>query len=477
VKGRLALSQAGVVLYDHLANEALLELAPAGAERIYVGKKKSVHAFTQAEICSMLIERARRGLCVVRLKGGDPYIFGRGGEEAEALADAGVAFEVIPGVTAALGLAAYCGVPLTHREHTSSVTYVTGHDVAAIEWAKAASSETVVVYMGLHHAADIAREMISHGRAPETPAIAVRWATRPEQETVRGTLGTLAALIEAHGLKPPATIVIGEVAALSPKLGWYQRLPLFGRSIAITRAPGQAADLARKLRALGANAVELPAIAICPASDYGPLDLAIERIDTYDWVIFTSANGVRFFLQRLDASARDLRDIKARLCAIGPATRDAIETLHLKVDVIPDEYVAESLVARLSAFDLKGKRVLLPRAAVARDVIPLELSRRGAHVDVVEAYRTVAPENLGVLAAHLLCGSHKPDWITFTSSSTVKNFVAAVGRELLDGVRIASIGPVTSATARAQGLEIAAEAEEYTSDGLVRAIVGAQARV
>ncbi len=343
-----------------------------------MGKKKSLHAFTQDEICGMMIERARGGLTVVRLKGGDPYIFGRGGEEAEALADAGVEFEVVPGVTTPLGIAAYAGVPLTHREHTSVVTFVTGHAVDAIDWDKVGLAETLVIFMGLTTFGAIAQALIARGRSADTPAMAVRWGTRPDQETLTGTLATLPAQIEKHGLKPPATIIVGEVVRLREKLDWFERLPLFGKRIVVTRAKGQAEALTGRLRALGADVVELPTIEIRPAADSGPLDRAISELACYDWLIFTSANGVRFFLDRLDRSATDLRALRAKICAIGPATRAAVEALHLKVDLMGKEYVAESLVEAFAAHELAGKRVLLPRAAVARDLVPAELTRRGA---------------------------------------------------------------------------------------------------
>jgi uroporphyrinogen III methyltransferase/synthase len=468
-KGRRILERADAVLFDHLASDALVELAPAAAERIYVGKKKSVHAFTQEEICGMMIERARRGLTVVRLKGGDPYIFGRGGEEAAALADAGVPFEVVPGVTTPLGIAAYAGVPLTHRDHTSVVTFVTGHAIDAVDWNQVGLAETLVIFMGLTHFGAIAQALLARGRSADTPAMAVRWGTRPDQETLVGTLATLPAQIERHGMKPPATIIVGEVVRLREKLDWFERLPLFGQRIVVTRAKGQAEALSAQLRALGADVVELPTIEIRPAADSGPLDRAIAELACYDWLIFTSANGVRFFLDRLDRSDTDLRALGAKICAIGPATRAAVESLHLKVDLMGKEYVAESLVEAFAGHDLAGKRVLLPRAAVARDVVPVELTRRGALVDVVEAYRTVIPEDAAERAATAL--AHKPDWITFTSSSTVQNFVAVAGVGSLEGVRVATIGPVTSQTARRLGISVAMEAHPFTIDGLVTAIL------
>ncbi len=471
VKARRLLENADCVLYDHLASSDLLDIAPTSAERIYVGKKKAEHALTQEGICALLVARGKRGLNVVRLKGGDPFIFGRGGEEAEALADAGVPFEVVPGVTSPLGIAAYTGVPLTHRDHTSVVTFITGHDVLKIDWSKVGTSETLVIFMGLSHFDEIAARIIAAGRAASTPAMAVRWGTRPDQEVLTGTLESLPELIRKHSLKPPATIIIGEVVRLRDKLNWYERLPLFGQQIVVTRAREQAGALSALLHHLGAEVVELPMIEIQPAADYAALDNAISHLRDYGWLIFTSANGVRFFLERLDRSKLDLRAIEGRICAIGPATRDALERFHLKVDCMASEYVAEGLLEALAAYDLTDARVLIARAAVARDLLPTELARRGARVEVVDAYRTGAPPDLGQRAAGVL--SRKPDWVTFASSSTVKNLVNAVGAEALREVKCASIGPVTSATLRQNGIPVAVEASAYTVPGLVQAICGA----
>jgi uroporphyrinogen III methyltransferase/synthase len=325
--------------------------------------------------------------------------------------------------------------------------------------------------MGIFAFDEIARALIAHGRAADTPAMAVRWGTRPDQHTLVGTLATLPGLIHEHDMKPPATIIIGEVVGLRDKLNWFERLPLFGQRIVVTRARGQAEALSSRLHALGAEVIELPTIEILPALDYDPLDQAIANLGTYDWLIFTSANGVRFFLERLDRSAIDLRALRARICAIGPATRAAIEALHLKVDVMGTDYVAEGMLAAFAAHgaahNLAGQRILLPRAAVARDLVPVELARRGAVVDVVEAYRTAVPEGAFDLP-------EKPDWITFTSSSTVRNFVAMAGAEALAGVKVASIGPITSATARELGIEVTVEASVFTVDGLEEAIRGAR---
>ena len=471
LKGKRILQQADSVLYDHLAPAPLLEFAPAGAERLYVGKKASERAFSQDEIIAMLIERAHRGLNVVRLKGGDPFIFGRGGEEAEALADAGISFEMVPGITTPLGIAAYTGVPLTHRGISTGVSFVTGHEVGAVNWDNIGKAETLVIFMGMFAFADIARELIARGRSPETPALVVRWATRADQETIEGTLATLPQLVADRGMKPPATIVIGDVVRLRGKLNWFENLPLFGRRIVNTRAKGQAEALTMRLKALGADVIEMPTIEIQPAADYAPLDRAIADLASYDWLIFTSANGVRYFTERLDASKTDLRALRARICAIGPATKAAIEALHLKVDLMGKEYVAEGLLEAFSAFDLAGKRVLLPRAAVARDLVPVELTRRGAQVDVVEAYRTIIPSMPATF------GRRKPDCITFTSSSTVQNFVSGMGVAALEGVQVASIGPVTSNTARSLGVSVATEAREFTIDGLVAAVIGLYTKI
>jgi uroporphyrinogen III methyltransferase/synthase len=470
VKARRLLENADCILYDHLASSELLDIAPASAERIYVGKKKAEHALTQEEICALLVERGKRGLNVVRLKGGDPFIFGRGGEEAEALADAGVPFEVVPGVTSPLGIAAYTGVPLTHRDHTSVVTFITGHDVLKIDWSKVGTSETLVIFMGLSHFDEIAARIIAAGRAASTPAMAVRWGTRPDQEVLTGTLESLPELIHKHALKPPATIIIGEVVRLRDKLNWYERLPLFRQRVVVTRAREQAGVLSVLLHNLGAEVIELPTIEIQPAADYAALDNAISHLRDYGWLIFTSANGVRFFLERLDKSNSDLRSIAGRICGIGPATRDALERFHLKVDLMADEYVAEGLLKALAAYDLTGARVLIARASVARDLLPAELARRGARVEVVEAYRTGAPRDLVQRAAGVLF--RKPDWVTFTSSSTVKNLVAAVGAAALREVQCASIGPITSAALRQNGIPVAVEASSFTIPGLVQVICG-----
>jgi uroporphyrinogen III methyltransferase/synthase len=463
LKGRRCLESADVVLYDHLAAPALLNFAPQSAERIYVGKKRGDHAFTQPEITDIMIGKARQGKIVVRLKGGDPFIFGRGGEEVEALVEAGLDFEVVPGVTAPLGIAAYTGVPLTHREHTSVVTFVTGHNVDQIDWTKTGISETLVIFMGVHHAAEIIERILAAGRDPNTPAMAVRWGTRPDQHTISGTLAELPKLI-AH-LAPPATIIIGDVVGLRTKLDWFEHLPLFGERIVITRARAQSTELWQKLHQLGAEAIELPVIELAPLDDYSALDGAIERLETYDWVVFTSANAVDYFLKRLRACDRDWRAVRGRICAIGPATAKALDPIL--PDLMPQEHHSEGVAAAFRPYEMRCARVLLPRASAARELIPEDLTAMGATVDVVDAYTNVIPAD----AADRITGLRaKPTWMTFTSGSTVKNWLALAGRESLEGVRIASIGPATSDVIRKHGLQVDAEADPYTVDGLVEAI-------
>ena len=470
LKGRRVLESAAAVLFDHLANDEILRLAPPTAERIYVGKKKADHAVSQDEIARLMIDRARAGKIVVRLKGGDPFLFGRGGEEIEALAAAGIPFEVVPGVTAPLGLAAYTGVPLTHREHTSVVTFLTGHDPGRINWQGVADAAgTIVVFLGLTTLPEVARRLIAAGLPAQTPAMAVRWATRPTQQTIVAPLAELAARAAEAGMKPPATIVIGDVVALRPRLGWFERLPLFGRRVVVTRAADQAGSLSRLLAESGAEAIELAAIAIEPPADALALDHAILGLSRYDWLVFTSANGVRYFVDRMARLGVDIRQWPPRVAAIGPATREAIERLHIKVDAVPRSFVAEGLVEAFEHFDMNGRRVLLARAAVGRDLVPETLRQRGAHVDVVETYRNVIPAGAPARARQAF--ERKPDWVTFTSSSTVKNLLSMVDRAALEGVRLASIGPATSDTMRRHGLDVDAEADPHTIEGLVAAII------
>ena len=467
------LREADVVLYDNLSSPDVLAFARPDAERRYVGKKRTERAFTQAQINGIMIHAAGEGKSVVRLKGGDPYVFGRGGEEARELFRAGIPFEVVPGVTSALGAAAYAGMPLTHRDFTQSVTMLTGHDADRIDWQGLAGRQTLVVFMGLTSVAAISRRLIEKGLNPATPAAALRWVTRGDQDVVTAPLRGLPAAVRRHGLKPPALLVIGEIVRLSREIDWFGRLPLRGESVAVTRAASQARSFSRVLRRLGAQVIPFPAIAFEPPSDWNRADRAIRRIRDYDWLIFTSANGVEWFVRRLDSSPHDLRDLPARICAIGPATAERVRSLHLRVELVPEEFVAEALVDAFREVGIRDKQVLIPRAQEARDLLPAEMARMGAQVDVVPVYRTVLPPESRDLASVHWNSDRVPGWVTATSSSTVRNLVRLVPRDLLRRTKIASIGPVTSAAARDLGLSVAAEASSYTTGGLVAAILSA----
>lgn len=478
LKGKRCLEEADVVVYDYLANPRLLRYAKPNAELIYVGKQADQHTLPQEEIGRLLVARASQGKVVARLKGGDPFIFGRGGEEAEELAAAGIPFEVVPGVTSAVAAPAYAGIPLTHRDFTSTVAFVTGHEDPAkeetsIAWDKIATGiGTLVFFMGVGQLPEIVGKLMRHGRSPSTPAAVIRWGTRAEQEVVTGTLADLAD--KCRGMKPPALIVVGEVVALREKLRWFEALPLAGKRILITRAREQASSFAAVLEAAGAEVVEFPTITFTAPESWGPLDAAIGRLREYRWVIFTSANGVRFFWQRLQAAGRDIRDLAGiTVCAIGPATAAALHSLGIRADIVPTEFKAEALVEAIGTDDLRGSRVLLARAAESREVIPEELTRRGALVDVVPAYRTVkgAPDTEGL---RTMLRDGKIHAITFTSSSTVKHFLDLVGeeaRELLKSVVVASIGPITAETAARHGIVSHVVPENYTIPALADALV------
>jgi uroporphyrinogen III methyltransferase/synthase len=462
VRGAEVMAAADVVVYDRLSVASLLDLAPEDAERISVGKAPGRATMPQSEIDALLVERGLRGQQVVRLKGGDPFVFARGGEEARALQAAGVPFEVVPGISSAIAVPAYAGIPVTMRHSSTSFTVITGHEDpdkgGGIDWeAVARLGGTIVILMGVGRLAEIAGRLIAGGLAPDTPAAAVRWGTRPAQHTVRAELATLA----SHPLEAPSTIVIGPVAAID--LGWFESRPLFGRRVVVTRAREQASALVARLRQLGAEVVEAPVIVIADAGDGGgALAQAAARIGSYDWVIVTSANGARRLLGALH-DARDLGGV--RVAAIGPGTADALRLGNVVADLVPERFVAESLLDAFPAPPPNGGRVLLARAAVARDVLPDGLRAAGWEVDVVESYRTeAAPIDLAARAAVA-----EADIVTFTSSSTVERFVEAFGVDAVPPL-VASIGPVTSATARELGLTVDVEAAEHTVPGLVAAL-------
>jgi len=482
LKGKRCLQEANVVVYDHLANPRLLRYAKPDAELIYAGKQAGQHTLPQEEIGRLLVARAGEGKVVARLKGGDPFIFGRGGEEAEELGAAGIPFEVVPGVTSAVAAPAYAGIPLTHRDITSTVAFVTGHEdpskeETGIAWDKIATGiGTLVFFMGVGQLPEIVAKLTRHGRSSSTPAAVIRWGTRAEQEVVTGTLADLAD--KCHGMKPPALIVVGEVVALREKLRWFEALPLAGKRILITRAREQASSFAQVLEAAGAEVVEFPTITFAPPESWVPLDTAIRRLRQYQLVIFTSSNGVRFFWDRLQKAGRDVRDLfGVTVCAIGPATAAALQSLGVRADIVPQEFKAEALVeavvAAVGIEGLRGTRVLLARAAEAREIIPEELTQRTAQVDVVPAYRTVksAQDPVGLRA---MLRDGRIHAVTFTSSSTVRYFLDLVGeetRELLKGVTVASIGPITAETAARYGIVSHIMPENYTIPALAEALI------
>jgi uroporphyrinogen III methyltransferase/synthase len=482
LKGKECLEKADVVLYDYLANPALLYYAPATAQRIYVGRRGRGQYQDQAEISRLLIERAKEGNVVVRLKGGDPFVFGRGGEEAEAVAAAGVDFEIVPGVTAAVAVPAYAGIPVTHRTLASTVTIVTGHEdptkpATLLEWPKLASaSGTLVFMMGMKNLPSIVGQLLSEGRPSGTPVAAIRWGTKAHQQTIVGTLGDIVAKAEAVHLEPPTVIVVGEVVRLREQLNWFETKPLFGKRIVLTRAQEQAREFSRLLAAYGAEPVEVPTIQIVPPASWQAIDDAMTRLTTYQWLVFTSVNGVKPFMNRLHGAGKDTRALAhLRVCAIGPRTAQQLETYGVTPDVIPAEFQAEGVIASLANEDIRGTHILIPRAEVAREILPEQLRELGAMVDVIPVYRTIAPAvDVASLTQQLHDGRIAA--VTFTSSSTVRNFVELFGgrdavKLLLAQAVIACIGPITACTAKEYGLTTTVMPAENTVPALAEAIM------
>jgi uroporphyrinogen III methyltransferase/synthase len=456
---------ADVIVYDRLIPPAALEWARPGAELVYVGKRGGGESTGQDAIERLLVEHGKRGRTVVRLKGGDPFVFGRGGEEAEALRAAGVPFEVVPGVTAGVGAAAYAGIPVTHRELSSAVAFVTGHEdpqkrEPVLDWdALARFPGTLVVYMGVRQLEPITARLVAAGRDPDQPAAVIERGTTPRQRVVTGTIATIAARAAEEGIAAPALAVFGEVVEMGATLGWFDPGPLAGATVAVTRARAQASGLAAKLRSLGADVVEAPAIRIAPLEGPAP------DPSRYDLVCLTSPNGVRLLFERFARAGRDARALAgARIAAIGPGTAAALREHGVIADVVPERFTAEGLLQALAG--RPARHVLVARAAEARDVLPETLRERGAEVDVVALYETLAEP----LTAEQLAAARSADYITFTSSSTVRYFLEAVG-ELDARPRLISIGPVTSAALRERGLEPDVEAERHDVDGLVEALV------
>lgn len=484
VKGLKCIAAADTLIYDYLAAEAFLAHARPEAEMIYVGKKGGDHTLPQEKINRLLVAKAKEGKAVVRLKGGDPFVFGRGGEEIEELLADGVPFEIVPGVTSAVAAPAYAGIPLTHRKFTSTVAFITGHEdptkaSSSVDWAALAGGiGTLVFFMGVKNLPHICKQLIDHGRPDDTPVALVRWGTTPRQQTVTGSLRNIVEKVRAAKLKAPAIIVVGGVVSLREQMQWFEQRPLLGKRIIVTRARQQASALVERLSALGAVCLQYPTIRIQPPASWDALDAAIDTIATYQWIVFTSVNGVSQFFERLFILGKDARALAhLQTAVIGPATAERLKSYGLTSDIVPENYRAEAVVAAFGERDLKGKRVLLPRAKQARPILPVELRALGAQVDEIPVYETVTDS----ASAQGICGAlanGEVDLVTFTSSSTVENFqqmLPAGERDaLMAKVKTAAIGPITAETARRLGFTVDIEASTYTIEGLVEAILTAQ---
>jgi uroporphyrinogen III methyltransferase/synthase len=496
VKGRRLLELADVVVYDYLANPKLLSYCPQ-AKVIYVGKKAAAHTFTQEQINQLLIDQASPGKRVVRLKGGDPFIFGRGGEECEALHRAGIRFEVVPGITASIGGTCYAGIPVTHRDFNSSFTVITGHEkeeeykdpdsrgreAAAgssdIDWNVVAKLPCMAFYMGVKALPRISTNLIEHGMNPQTPAATIQWGTMPRQRVVTGTISDIVQRVTEAGITAPAITIVGKVVTLRPIMSWFENRPLFGQTIVVTRTRQQVSDLSLKLEEMGANVIEAPTIELVEPNDWTEVDQAMTRSGQYDWIVFTSANGVRFTRDRLRTLDRDVRVFgTAKIAAIGDATPAAIrENLSLHVDLCPESFVAEALADALAERgQVAGKRFLLLRADIARPILRERLQNGGAaEVRDVAIYQTQPAKSLPAELTDAL-SQGGVQWITFTSSSTVKNFVALLGSDYarqLQNVKLASIGPITTQTMTELGLQPTVQADTFNVEGLVEAISAA----
>ena len=476
LRAKQCIEQAEIIVYDYLCNPEMLNWAPESAEIIYAGKKTGEHTLKQDEINALLVEKTGAGKQVVRLKGGDPFLFGRGAEEAEALARAGLAFEIVPGVTSAIAAPAYAGIPVTHRGKNSHVTFFTGHEDPSKEEstidfrALAKLGGTQVMLMGVERMESIARAMINHGVRPDLPVALVRWGTTGRQRTLIGDLQNIARRIGESGFEAPAVAIFGEVVALREQLSWYELRPLFGKRIVVTRTRRQAGVLSEQLRLLGADVIELPTIRIEPPTDLRAFAELVQDAHSYDWIVFTSPNGVAAFFEMFFKLYDDAREIGgAQIAAIGPATAQRVKDFHLKVDLQPEEFVAEAVAREFKKQgNIENLKILLARAQEARDLLPKELEALGAIVDVAVAYRTVS-ERDDRTRAHVRLQENGADMITFTSSSTVENYLT-LGLKWPVGMRVASIGPVTSSTARDRGLTVDVEARHHDVPGLVDAI-------
>jgi uroporphyrinogen III methyltransferase/synthase len=490
IRGKHLLERAEVLIYDYLASKKLLKYVPRDAEFIYAGKRGGVkHTHTQDEINQMLVDRARSGKKVVRLKGGDPFIFGRGGEEIEELVKAGIPFEVVPGVTSATAAATYAGIPITHRQYTSTVAFVTGHEDPTkpgsnIAWDKIATGVgTIVIYMGIKNLQAITEKVIKYGRDPHTPVAVVRWASTSEQRTVVGNLENIAEVVRKNSIKPPSLVVIGEVVNLRDTINWYEKRPLFSKRVVVTRTRDQASELINILENYGAECLEFPTISLEPVPSYEILDQALAEIETYHWLLFTSINAVDFFFKRLFAVGRDVRDLKGpKIAAVGRVTAEALVSRGIKPDLLPEEFTGDGLAEILIKTGVNGLRILIPRALKARESLPGALGNAGAEVTVAPVYQNVLPKSSAgeKLKEDLIRALQEKsvDMVTFTSSSTVKNFVTLLDigsqdemQKLMAGIAVATIGPITAKTAEQFGLHVDVQPEEYTIPDLVDSIV------
>ena len=481
LKGLECIQTADVIVYDRLANPRLLSYKKPEAELIYVGKSPDRHTLSQDEINNVLVEQAAQGKVVARLKGGDPFVFGRGGEEAEILRKNGIPYEIVPGITSAISVPAYAGIPVTHRDFTSTFTVITGHedptkDVSNINWSRLAQDPgTLIFLMGVGNLPKIVELLIKHGKASDTPIALIRWGTRPEQQVVTGTLENIVERVEKVGLKSPAIIIVGKVVSLREKLKWFEDKPLFGKRVLVTRAREQASILSQKIEELGGEAWEYPTISIEPPLDLKPLDEAVQNAGNYDWLIFTSVNGVKSFFNRLNALKLDIRSLgKVKICAIGPKTQEILEEKGLRVNFVPEEFRAEAIYDGLKDMLKPGDKILLPRADLARPILVESLQKLDVSVNEVIAYRTVLGSIDNTLLLEKLI-NQEIHVITFTSSSTVKNFMKLLDKNIdpkvLENITVACIGPITADTASSLGLKVDIVAQEYTIEGLVKALV------
>lgn len=487
VRGLQCLEQCDVVVYDRLASPRLLRHVKPGTEQIYVGKLPDRHTMKQEEINQLLVDLALQGKTVTRLKGGDPTIFGRVGEEAELLYDNGIEFEIVPGITSAIAVPAYAGIPVTHRDMASSLSIITGHESPdkldrSIHWDKVTNATgTLIFLMGVAKIGYIAEQLMRHGKAPQTPVALIRWGTRVEQRTVVGTLETIEAIVREADFQPPAVIVVGEVVLQREKLQWYEKKPLFGMRVLVTRARAQASELADQIEALGGEPCEFPVIETQEPSEPAAVEALRERLqdaEQYQWIMFTSVNGVDYFYRWLREFHIDIRRFHgARIAAVGPKTAEALKQRGLTVEELPVKFHAEGLLEKLEAELKPGERVLLPRGDLAREVLPRELKAKGLVPTEIDVYETVLAESQDELALEWI-REKNIHMITFTSSSTVTNLLEVLKRrgianpaELLTGIPVASIGPVTTQTVVDAGLKVTIEPEDSTLDSLMQSIV------